>query len=60
MYQLQSLYIHPSFTRENRYLALSISPKLNGYEATKRVRENLKSTVPNIALTANAKGENDK
>ncbi len=36
-------------------------PELNGYEATKIIRENLKSAIPIIALTANAiKGENEK
>ena len=36
-------------------------PVLNGYEATKAIREDLKSNIPIIALTANAiKGESDK
>ena len=36
-------------------------PELNGYEATKLIRENLKSQIPIIALTANAiKGESEK
>ena len=36
-------------------------PELNGYEATKLIRETLKSKVPIIALTANAiKGEHEK
>ncbi|MDN3642955.1 PAS domain S-box protein [Lutimonas halocynthiae] len=36
-------------------------PELNGYEATKLIREKLKSQVAIVALTANAiKGENEK
>jgi len=36
-------------------------PVLNGYEATKIIREELKLNIPIIALTANAiKGENEK
>lgn len=36
-------------------------PELNGYEATKMIRENLNSQIPIVALTANAiKGENEK
>lgn len=36
-------------------------PVLNGYEATKLIREELKSYIPIIALTANAiKGESEK
>ena len=36
-------------------------PELNGYEATKLIREKFRSEIPIVALTANAiKGENEK